>query len=51
MIYAMITKKDIRSGALDINKYIKNHKQNEDYILVHGKINENNIIEGVKYEV
>ena len=45
----MITGKDVKSGALDINKYIKNHIQDEDYILVHGNINEENVIEGVKY--
>jgi len=41
MIFAMITGKDVKSGGLDINKYLKNHKENVDYILVHGKINEN----------
>ena len=51
MVYAMITGKDVKSGALDINKYIKNHVQDEDYILVHGNINEENVIEGVEYEV
>lgn len=51
MMYAMITGKDVKSGALDINKYIKNHDEDEDYILVHGNINEENIIEGVEYEV
>ena len=48
MMYAMITGKDVRSGGLDINKYIRNHVQDEDYINVHGRINEDNIIEGVR---
>ena len=38
LIYAMITGKDVKSGQLDINKYLNNHVEDKDYILVHGKI-------------
>jgi len=38
LIYAMITGKDVKSGQLDINKYLDNHVEDKDYILVHGKI-------------
>ena len=38
LIYAMITGEDVKSGQLDINKYLNNHVEDKDYILVHGKI-------------
>lgn len=38
LVFAMILGKDVKSGAFDINKYINSHKENEDFIVVHGEV-------------
>lgn len=43
LMFAMILGKDIKSSAFDINKYINSHKENKDFILVHGEVEDNKI--------